>query len=519
MSRADAHSATGPHGDSLDAIVVGGGLAGIATALGLAEHGAKVALLESKRTLGGRAGSFEEQQSGQSIDYCQHVGMHCCSNLRKLTQLLGQEPDWLLQKKLYFQTDRQRTISVGGTPLPSPLHLANLLKNWPGLRLMQRFEIARTLLRLFRTQQTSPQLASSATNWLVNNGASHEAISAFWQTIVVSALGDRAENVSMRAVRKVLVDGFAKNRSASWLLIPERPLQELFGSYAQARLIDKLVDVRLQSRVQKIARVQAASHQDQWQVTLDSQSSLLGRNVVLAVPWYRVRNVHVEFRPSGSKPTRDDQRFQEIVARISGLGTSPITGIHTWWDRPWMDSPNAILVDAFCQWVFKEPISRENPSEHQIAVASDATPANASEHYYQIVVSGSHDLRKMSSAQIIERVTSELPRFFKQCEHARLLRHRIVTDPFSVFSLSEAADQLRPMPNTFKDQGLWLAGDWVQTDWPATMESAIRSGFMVADAIAEQSPNSNGAMLQSETPSGWLSRLLMHTTEIPRSQP
>jgi uncharacterized protein with NAD-binding domain and iron-sulfur cluster len=155
------------------------------------------------------------------------------------------------------------------------------------------------------------------------------------------------------------------------------------------------------------------------------------------------------------------------------LEASPITGIHTWWDLPWLRTPHAILINRRCQWVFPGP---DLPSDR----ASNQSEKSQST-YYQIVISASSDLPRGDSAAILQMVQQDLCEVFPEAREAKLLRGKVVTDPKSVFSVSPEHGQSRPHPAALANHGIVLAGDWVQTDWPATMEGALRSGLIAAE--------------------------------------
>ena len=186
--------------------------------------------------------------------------------------------------------------------------------------------------------------------------------------------------------------------------------------------------------------------------------------VVLAVPWHRLgvilSDATIGSLPDGAKTLRD----------VQSLESAPITGVHTWWSKKWFNDPHAILIDRLCQWVFPGP--------------GESDP-NASEHYYQIVISGSRDLPKGDSEAVLRSVEADLREVFPELGNsgAKLLRGKVVTDPQSVFSVSRGHDESRLDTATFGAQGLFLAGDWTATGWPATMEGALRSGSLAANQV------------------------------------
>ena len=161
--------------------------------------------------------------------------------------------------------------------------------------------------------------------------------------------------------------------------------------------------------------------------------------------------------------------FERVPAAAPALGVdvsafehSPITGIHLWFDRPVMDVPHATLLDRTMQWAF-------NKSEGR---------------YIQLVVSASRSLLPRSREAIIELAVGELREFFPAAREARLVKAHVVKEVRATFSARPGLDALRPAART-AIPNLFLAGDWTRTGWPATMEGAVRSGYLAAEAVAE----------------------------------
>lgn len=448
--------------DSPHVAVIGAGLAGINAAMHLARHGCRVTLLESKHRIGGRVGSFTDSRSGQSVDYCQHVGMVCCTSLRQWIDDTDQQPFWTEQAELHFVSSRGKKIQVKAWPLPAPLHLCGLLLRWPQLRWGERIRVGSGLLRLLRLKLDETLASKLAIDWLRENGQNDPCIKNFWATILVSALGEQVDRVTLGATHKVLVDGFAANRRAFHLLVPNRSLSELLEGCVATCLRDWGVSTLRGQTVKKIHRNDGGSH----------RLSMLGNDVnaeqttwnsfhaiVCAVPWDEV----FEISPDSTAAT---------VAPASELQASPITGIHTWWDRPWLKQPHAIMIDRLCQWIFPAPRSE----------AESSNPHTA-EHYYQIVISGSRDLPRGDSDAILKAVKQDLAEIFPESAVASMLRGKVVTDPKSVFSVSVGHESSRLACDALASERIWLAGDWTQTGWPATMEGSLRSGALAAQGV------------------------------------
>ncbi len=442
--------------------VIGAGLSGINAALHLARHGCQVSLIESKNRIGGRVGSFVDSETSQPIDYCQHVGMNCCSTLKQWIQDTDQSSFWTEQDSLHFASSGGKRTRVAAWPLPAPLHLSGLLFGWPQLRLSDRIRIGIGLLRLYRLKRDKTIVSQLAIDWLRANGQTDSCIENFWGTILVSALGEQVDRVTLGATQKVLVDGFASQRDGFHLLVPSRPLSELLDENVCTKLLDLGVAIRLGHIVKDIVNAPSNTYQ----LKIQGGNEVLSDRydaIVVALPWNKVSDV----LPLDEKPT---------VRLASSMQSSPITGIHTWWDRAWLTEPHAILINRFCQWVFPAPDShRSENTKNQ--------PNRTKETYYQIVISASRHLPDGDAESILKLVKQDLAEVFPESAVATMLRGRVVTDPNAVFSVSAGHDAGRLECNVLADKKIWLAGDWTATGWPATMEGSLRSGALAAKEL------------------------------------
>ena len=442
--------------------VIGAGLAGINAAMHLARHGCRVTLIDSKHRIGGRVGSYVDAESGQSIDYCQHVGMNCCATLKQWIEDTDQSAFWKDQDALHFVSSNGKRIRVAAWPLPAPLHLSGLLFRWPQLALSDRIRVGIALLRLKRLQRDKTMSSQLAIDWLRANGQNERCIQNFWGTILVSALGEQVDCVTLEATHKVLIDGFASDRKAFHLLVPSRPLSELLDDCVTTKLLKFGVKLRLGQIVKGIAK----GHSDSIQLKLQGEtenSANLFDAVICAVPWNKISDI----LPAEAKSK---------VSFASELQSSPITGIHTWWDRPWLREPHAILINRLCQWVFPAPESNSNG-------ISKCISNQTKEHYYQIVISASRNLPTGDADVILKMVKQDLAEIFPEASIATMLRGRVVTDPNAVFSVSVGHESSRLSNNVCAEHRIWLAGDWTRTEWPATMEGALRSGVLAAQEL------------------------------------
>ncbi len=281
----------------------------------------------------------------------------------------------------------------------------------------------------------------------------------------------------MSAARKVFIDGFAAARGASDVAVPAAPLSELFG----ARLPQAITSQGVEIQIGDAAKGVIENRNDQ-SVALASGKRIIADHLIVAVPWYRIVELLAGTSAAAAIPNLVD---------FAQFPSSPITGIHLWFDRPIMHQPHAVMVGTITQWLFRDP-SQMN---------------DGGEHYYQVVISASHQARQVPKPELVDRVLGELRHAFSGAGKAKLLRHRIVTDPKAIFSIRPEVDRLRPDARTALPW-LHLAGDWISTGWPATMEGAVISGRMAASSVLEQE-GLKPVEIDNGLPRGWLARLLI----------
>ena len=481
-------------------MIVGGGIAGLAAAEALARtHPSlfEVSVQEAKRVTGGRAGSFTDSQTGEAVDYCRHVAMGCCTNLLALLGRVGLAEAWVPQRTLTFLHPQARPSRFRPTNwLPAPLHLLPPLRGLRFLDRRRRGEILFGLWRLMRSPDAG-RTGLTAADWLRENRQSRVAIERFWDVILVSALGERTTRVSMAAARKVLIDGFAGAYGASDVFVPNRPLSEIFGRELPRAISDLGVRVDASSPVREIAWETGDAVQTRRdRIAGAARLSVMGReaesadHVISAVPWHTAAKLLGGLAEGAGLS----------VGRWAEIPASPISGIHLWFDRPITSKPHAVLVGTTAQWLFRdEGVSRES--------ATPSSPSRETGHYYQVVISATERGGPPGRDRLVRQVVGELRQLFPQARQARLLRHRVVTDPLAVFSIRPEVETVRP-PSRTKLPCLHLAGDWTATGWPATMEGAVISGRMAAASVCE-TEGLTPPTIDPGLPRGWLARHLI----------
>ncbi|MFM8734691.1 MAG: hydroxysqualene dehydroxylase HpnE [Pirellulales bacterium] len=453
-------------------VVVGAGLAGLAAAAGLVDAGCAVTVVEARRRAGGRAASFEDPVSGGLVDACQHVAMGCCTNFLDLCARAGLSDSLRRDRTIWFiGPDGRRSGCTPSRWLPAPLHLAPLLVGMRHFSLRERAALAVGMLRIARRPVGDAGRLETAADWLRAAGQPARVVALFWQPLIESALGESIDLVSVGAVRKVVVDGFLAHRDAADLVVPTEPLGRLFGERMVAWLTGRGVVVRNGAIVTEVERDAAG----RVAAVACEGSRVPCEAVVLAVPWKAAGRLVPDVVPPG-----DD--------RLAG---SPITAVHLWFDREFIDLPHAVLVGRTSQWAFRgtEP------------AGSDTVGG-----YCQVVISASRGLLGVDREKLVDTVVRELREVFPAGRDAALVEAKVVTDPTAVLSVRPGVDAGRP-PSTTALPNLFLAGDWTATGWPSTMEGAVRSGRAAADAVAAMLGQPARSMVD-DLPRSLLTRLI-----------
>ncbi len=446
--------------------------------MALAGRGLQVELFEAKRRLGGRAGSYFDRESGEWIDHCQHIAMGCCTNYQDFCRRTGIVELFDRYRELVFiGPDGVRSRFAPSRWLPAPLHLATALWGLKYLSLAEKLAIARAMWRMVRQPATDDANSPTVLAWLQSQRHPPRAIERFWQVVLVSALGESLDRASLAAARKVFLDGFLTHQQASDILVPRVSLAELYDVRVANWLQDRGVAIHLESPVEQVLAVggrltgiRFASGEEQ---PFDA--------VILAVTWQKA----ADLIPS-------ELRHQlPLIAQAQSLRSAPISAVHLWFARPITELPHAVLVGRLSQWLFQRQRGEGG---------SDNT------HYYQVVISASHDLAGRDRQTVIDEVLADLRAVFPAACESQLVRSKLITEHDAVFSVRPGIERQRPPAQT-TTANLFLAGDWTATGWPATMEGAVRSGYLAAEAVLRLC-DQHEPVLVPDLPHGALMRLL-----------
>lgn len=430
--------------------VVGGGLAGLAAGSALASAGLRVTLFERRPYLGGRASSYQHPATGEVVDNCQHVLLGCCTNLIEFYERTGVADSIRWFDRMTFLEPGGRVSEIGPSSLPAPLHTTPAFLRAACLDFSDKVAIARGMMALAPAMPRDN--GESFLSWLRRHGQTERAIERFWKTVLVSALNEDVDRMSVPYAAQVMRESFLKSAAAGRMGIPTIPLTELYsaaGDYIRSR------SGEIQFRTSADSFRAEMSHV---RIGIGDREEVFDY-AVLALPFDGLARILPD--TSAAQPLRNS------LARFE---TSPITGIHLWFDRDISDLEHAVLLDRTIQWMFHKSKLQKRES-------------NGQGSYVELVVSSSKSLVDKSRQEIVDMAVGELREFFPAAREANLIKSTVIKEIHATYAPVPGIELSRPRPETVWPR-VFLAGDWTATGWPATMEGAVRSGYLAAESVA-----------------------------------
>ena len=452
-----------------DIIVVGAGFAGLSAAVRLAAAGRRVLVLEARGRLGGRATAFDDRETGYRVDNGQHVLAGCYHETFRFLDAIGARDRVALQDSLEVAfIDRDGTRSRLRCPrLAAPWHLAAGVARWSGVGWRDRLPLAK-LGGALKPGAAPPPPTETVAAWLARLRQTPRMVEMLWEPLAVAALNQGIDQALAAPFVRVLAQMFTGAPRDAALGMTATPLDEMYAEPARTFIESQGGEVR----VNALARVAVRGGRVE---TVSVRGDALPQPgaVVVAVPWFGLPGLIQD--PDGA--------LAPLIAAAAGTAASPIVTVNLWLDRQILPDAFVGLPGRTMQWVFDtSQIRRTGTTPESMGRIPASTPESLPKAgHLSLVSSGAEAVLRQSNDELIALAWRELREAVPEAAAATLGRATVVREPQASFSLAPG-QPARPGTRTAV-AGLFLAGDWVDTGLPATIESAVVSGHRAADDI------------------------------------
>jgi squalene-associated FAD-dependent desaturase len=463
--------------------VIGGGVAGMSAACSLAEAGYRVQLIERRGYLGGRASSYLHPGVNEVIDNCQHVVFGCCTNIVGFYQRIGvaDKIHWTSDMTMIEPGGRRSRLGpskLGPIGLPAPLHGMPSLLGASAFSFADKIALARAFQAMMKPDPLHDS-SESLGDWLRRYKQTEGALNHFWRLVIASALNADIENIAVHYAAKVVRELFMNSAKAGSMGMSSVPLSELYDG-AKQFLELRGSSVVFNASVEGLAWDEEI---DQWTVTTRG-GAIASDFVVVALPFEGLGKL-LPFMP----PTEGAKTLAEQVAQLEHW---PICSVHLWFDSEITELDHAVLLDREIHWLYNkgklQPWRKLKGS------------------YVELVVSASRNFATLSREEAIAQAMGELGEFFPAMKTAKLEKAALIKEVRATFGVPPGIDSARPAADS-PWPNLFLAGDWVATGWPSTMESGVRSGHLAAEAVCRAAGEPRSFLVRDLKPRGlmrWL---------------
>jgi zeta-carotene desaturase len=439
-----------------DVLIIGGGFAGLAAGVALADAGKKVRLLEQKPQLGGRARSFRDPTTGSLVDNGQHILMRCYQSTIRFLSTIGTLDRVHFQPRLTVPfLDRGGRLTRLECPnWPSPWHLLMGVLRSKCFSGKEKLEIFRLgwALRSSPPDRDHPA-GETVAAWLSRLGQSGSLQRNFWDLLCIAAMNEDPHIAGARLFERVLRLALFTSPADSRLGIVHGGLSECYTAAATAYIEARGGRVETACSVRQLLIADGFCRG----VELSQGGKFETGPVISAVPWQQF---------AGLLPG-NLLRTEPLFSAALALRPAPIISINLWFDAPVTELEFAGLRGTTIQWLF---------NKSRILGSSD--------HYVSLVLSGAHQQVGRPKQELLALALQELGELLPDVRKAKLIHSLVIKERFATFSPSPEVDLLRPPART-PVRGLFLAGDWTDTGLPATIEGAVQSGYTAAREVLQ----------------------------------
>jgi hydroxysqualene dehydroxylase len=440
----------------LPLLIIGGGFAGLAAAVDLAEQGKPVLLLERRNFLGGRAYSFPDKVTGDIVDNGQHLMMGCYHHTLAFLNKIGAAHKVKVQPnpRVDFLSETAGHASFTCPSLPAPLHLLAGLSRLKTIGWKDRLKALRVGLALRTMNGQRARLANiTVREWLNELGQSERMQRYFWDLVALATLNERPEIASADMFARVLDQAFMQAKQDSQMVISRVGLSDLYTQDAVTFIEARGGAVRLNAAVRQID----FDNQQVIGITLSNGERIAAAAIISAVPYFMLQEMLAP------------QLMATHFPAVAEFKSAPIVSINLWYDEPVTDLEFVGLLDSPVDWVFNKNAI--------VGVAQQGR------QHLALVMSGAHQAAPQPKESLIAMATAEMNRFFPQARHQQPAHAYVIKEQQATISHTVGLARKRP-PQKTPLSNFFLAGDWTDTGLPATIESAVWSGQECARLLA-----------------------------------
>lgn len=454
-------------------VIIGAGLAGIAAATRLSAAGSRVVVIESRPRAGGRATSFVDPRDGAVLDNCQHVLMGCCTNLLDLYDQLGVLDLIAWHRTIYWANPPHSPDEMTPGWLPAPAHFAGSFARLRFLDAASKRAIARAMWRMIRlgVDGRDHWRGRSFAEFLRDASQPAEAIARFWHPILTSACNVPPERLDAAYGLLVIQEGFLQDAWSPAMGVPRVPLVKLYER-AQPLIESSRGEVRF-----GVSALGLAFDGARISAVVTDAGSVECSAVISTLSPERLSKIC-----SGTLVAAESR-----LCRLGEFASSPIVGVHLFFDQPVMRTPHLVLPGRRTHWLFDKGADQNG------------------RFHVHAVISAADEWVDLTEDEIAQRVVEDLWWALPNARGLAPLAVRSVKERRATFACTPGIDALRPSAARDGVRGgvanLILAGDWCATGWPGTMEGAVRSGNVAAAVLGARG-------VVADVPSALLARAL-----------
>lgn len=429
-------------------VVLGGGFAGLAATIKLTELGHKVTLVERRQNLGGRAFSITDPTTGDTIDNGQHLFMKCYWATLHLLKTLGAHDNIVFQDE--FQLEYRHPINGIATLrfpkyLPAPLNVLAGFLRFKAVTFKDIMPLGKLKPELKKTLPSTLSVAQ----WLTQCKQTTHLQDVFWNPLCLAALNESPHQASAQHLQAVLNEAFFSSSDGSLLGYARVGLSNLLFAKAKSYFFEHDQTLNLGCHVKKL---DVASPQ-KIILHLSNGHALSPDAVISALP------------PQALSQILPTDHFADLLQHLTLFRPSPILSVNLWYDRPTLTKPMIGMLGTKMEWAFhKKSLYQEYD--------------HASQGHITLIASAARQLAKMPHKEVIELAHQEFQSVVPAAKQAVLQHARVICEHRATQTLPLGKSP--PTAQTHHPK-LILAGDWVNTGLPATIESAVRSGFQAAN--------------------------------------